>query len=425
MKANRRTPLNKKYRTKTKAARKKRIQQLPLQCGLPIQEFVAGFRADIEAFSAQLGLQVIGAVMEEEIAQQIGPWGQQVYHRHGTQEGYVSYAGRKLPVERPRARSLAGKEAKLKTYEAFQQNGRMQQAVASKMLRQVSTRNYQGALEDCLDGYGIDKSSVSRQWKSATAAELEKLCSRPVPNDLAVLLIDAKHLRQDCAVVALGIDYQAKKQVLGLWHGATENTTVAKALLEDLVERGLDSSRSILVIIDGAKALRRAVADVFGPRALVQRCRIHKRRNVLEHLAPEKQRQAAWRLKAAWAESDPDKALSELQKVVRWLEAISPAAARSLEEGLEETITLNRLGLHEDLIKSLSSTNLIESCFSGVEDTIKRVKRWRDAEMFLRWMGAGLLFAESRFRKIRGFRHFPQLIAALNNHSIDTHQIAA
>src|SRR5262249_34407887 len=153
----------------------------------------------------------------------------------------------------------------------------------------------------------------------------------------------------DCAVAALGIDYQGKKHVLGLWHGATENTTVAKALLADLTERGLDTNAALLVIIDGSKALRRAIADTFVSRALVQRCRVHKRRNVLGHLTPEKQRQAAWRLKAAWAEADPEKALDELQKVARWLESISPAAARSLEEGLEETLTLNRLGLHEEL----------------------------------------------------------------------------
>ncbi len=215
------------------------------------------------------------------------------------------------------------------------------------------------------------------------------------------------------------------KQVFGVWHGASENSTVVKALLEDLVERGLDAKRSLLVVIDGAKALRKAVRDLFGERALVQRCRIHKGRNVLEHLSRAKQRQAAWRLKAAWAESDPSKAEAELRKVVKWLEAISPGAARSLEEGLEETLTISRWGLLEDLIKTFASTNLIESCFARTEEFTRRVKRWRSGEMFLRWTGAALLFAEEGFRKVRGYRHLQQLSASLKNQIFDGGQIAA
>jgi putative transposase len=332
--------LKKIYAKNLRDARRKRIEPIPLVYTLPVQKLAATIGTDIEAFSAQLGLRVMQAVMEHEVEQRIGLWGKQAYHRHGSQEGYVVFAGRKLALERPRIRSAQGKEAQLGSYQAFQGDGRMQQAVERKMIRQVSTRNYQGALDDCLDGYGIKRSSVSRQWKAATTAELEKLCSRPVAPDLVALLIDSKHLRQDCAVVALGIDSQGKKHVLGLWHGASENTTVAKALLADLVERGLDTNSSILVLIDGSKALRRAIADTFGPKALVQRCRVHKSRNVLGHLAPEKQRQAAWRLKAAWAESDPEKAFSELQKVVRWLEGISPSAARSWKKDWKKLLPL-------------------------------------------------------------------------------------
>jgi transposase-like protein len=289
----------------------------------------------------------------------------------------------------------------------------MQQAVARQLIRQCSTRNYAGAIDDCLEGYGIDKSSVSRHWKAATAKELHQLCTRSIPTRLVALLIDGKHLRNDCVVVALGVDPEGKKHVLGLWHGATENATVVCDLLADLVERGLDSSQPILVTIDGAKALRKAVGEVFGPNALIQRCRIHKRRNVLDYLKEDHQRQAGLRLNAAWSESDPDKAQAELRKIVRWLRPISPSAARSLEEGLEETLTVNRLGLDKDLAKSLASTNLIESCFSRTESLIGRVKRWQDGAMFLRWMGASLLVAESGFRRIRGFKQLPKLIAAL------------
>jgi transposase-like protein len=392
---------------------------------LPMAELLGGLSEEIERLSAGFGLLIMRAAMEEEIEGRLGQHGSQSHYRHGAQPGYVIFGGRKHSLERPRMRSVEGQEAELKSYRAFQADGKMQRAVAGKLIRQVSTRNYEGALEDCLEGYGIKKSSVSRQWKAATSAELEKLCSRRVPSDLVALIIDGKHLKQDCAVVALGVDCAGVKQVLGLWHGASENSTVVKALLEDLVERGLDPQRSLLVVIDGAKALRKAVRDLFGERALVQRCRIHKRRNVLEHLSGEKQRQAAWRLKAAWAEPDPIKALAELRKIVRWLETISPGAARSLEEGLEETLTVTRLGLDEELKKTFASTNLIESCFSQAEELTRRVKHWRGGEMFLRWTGAALLFAERGFRKVRGYRHLSHLKNALNQHQLDNQKQAA
>ena len=192
-----------------------------------------------------------------------------------------------------------------------------------------------------------------------------------------------------------------------------------------MVERGLETTRSLLVVIDGAKALRKAVSDIFGPKALIQRCRIHKRRNVLEHLSPEKARQAAWRLKGAWAENDPRQAEAELRKIVKWLEGISPGAARSLEEGLEETLTVTRLGLEEDLLKTFASTNLIESCFSRTEELTRPVKRWQNGEMFLRWTAAALLFAQTGFRKVRAYRHLSRLKTALQNHDLDNHEVAA
>lgn len=417
--------MKKQYTSLCQEATSKSKEDLDLKCVLPMAQLISGMRAEIESFSAQLGLQIMRAVMEEEIAARLGRHGEQSYYRHGQQPGYVVYGGRKTPLDRPRMRAVDGKEAALKSYRAFQHDGKMQRAVARQLVRQCSTRNYEGALEDCLEGYGIKKSSVSRQWKRASAAELSKLCARRVSPDLVALCIDGKHLKGDCAVVALGVDSAGVKQVLGIWHGASENSTTVKALLEDLVERGLNPERSLLVVIDGAKALRKAVRDLFGERALVQRCRIHKRRNVLEHLSKEKQRQAAWRLKAAWAETDPIKAEAALRKIVKWLEAISPGAARSLEEGLAETLTVTRLGLHEDLIKTFASTNLIESCFSRTEELTRRVKRWRGGEMFLRWTGAALLFAEKGFRKVRGYRHLHQLTTSLKNQSFDSGQVAA
>jgi transposase-like protein len=292
----------------------------------------------------------------------------------------------------------------------------MQRAVARKLTHQVSTRNYAAAIDDCLEGYGIDKSSVSRQWKAATALELQKLAQRPVPTDLIGLLIDGQYFRKQCLIVALGVDQQGQKHVLGLWQGATENSTLVRELLADLRERGLNTEAAILVVVDGAKALYKGVRDVFGERALVQRCRVHKLRNVLEHLPLDKRAQAAWRLRGAWAKGRPEEALKELRACVKWLDTISPSAARSLEEGLEETLTVTRLGLHDWLGRTFSSTNLIESCFARTQSWTSRVKRWRDARMVLRWGAAALLFAEKGFRRVRGFEHLKQLIEALHTH---------
>lgn len=392
----------------------KSSEPLRLEETLPLLDLILESQQEIEAVSLNLGLKIMSRYMEAEIARRQGHWGQQTHYRHGTQPGYVVFHGRKVSLTRPRLRAKGGQEVGLESYQLFQQDGRMQRAVARKLLRQVSTRNYAGAIDDCLAGYGVAKSSVSRHWQVATAAELEKLCQREVPKDLMTLMIDGKHFRSECLVTALGVDKAGEKHVLGLWHGATENSTVVRELLADLRERGLDTEAAILVVLDGSKALHKGVKDVFGERALIQRCRVHKLRNVLEHLPKEKRQQAAWRLRGAWAKGTTDEALKELKACVKWLDPISPCAARSLEEGLEETLTLHRLGVNELLRQSLSSTNLIESCFARTEAWTGRVKRWRNAKMVMRWGAAALLVAEKGFRRIRGHEHLAELILALN-----------
>jgi transposase-like protein len=398
------------------ASTKFNVNPANFQFDLPILEMILETKAEIEALSAQAGLKIIHHFLEEEIQQRCGPHGQQSAYRHGSQPGYVVYAGRKVSIPKPRVRAKAGGEIRLQSYQAFQQDGRMQRAVARKLTHQVSTRNYAAAIDDCLAGYGIDKSSVSRQWKAVTAAELQKLVQRPVPAELVALLIDGQYFRKECLIVALGVDKEGQKHVLGLWQGATENSTLVRELLVDLRERGLNTEAAILVVLDGAKALYKGVREVFGERALIQRCRVHKLRNVLEHLPMEKRTQAAWRLRGAWAKSTPEEALRELRSCVKWLDTISPSAARSLEEGLEETLTVTRLGLHEFLVRTFSSTNLIESCFARTQAWTSRVKRWRGAKMVLRWGAAALLFAEKGFHRVRGYDHLLQLIEALQTH---------
>lgn len=401
---------------RAEASGKFNLEAARLQIDLPMLEVILQTKAEVEALSAQAGLKIIHHFLEQEIQQCCGVHGRQNAYRHGTQPGYVVFAGRKVSITKPRVRAKGGGELPLKSYQAFQQNGRMQRAVARQLTHQVSTRNYAAAIDDCLAGYGIDKSSVSRQWKAATAAELQKLVQRPVPADLAALLIDGQYFRKECLIVALGVDSQGQKHVLGLWQGATENSTLVRELLADLRERGLNTEAAILVVVDGAKALYKGVREVLGERALIQRCRVHKLRNVLEHLPREKRSQAAWRLRGAWAKSTPEEALKELRACVKWLDTISPSAARSLEEGLEETLLVTLLGLHESLVRTFSSTNLIESCFARTESWTRRVKRWRGAGMVLRWGASALLFAEKGFRRVRGHDHINQLMAALQLH---------
>src|SRR5215471_540859 len=403
------------YRRRQAQAKRKAENRLrlSLEAQLPMDQLIAGAREDIESFAAELGLTIIRRVMEAEIDQKVGRWGQQPIRRYGQQGGYVVFGGRKVPIERPRLRSREDKEVGLASYTAFQQNGKMQQAVARQLMRQCSSRDYEGAIEGCLKGYGIKRSSVSRHWKAATAKQLEELLQRPVPKDLLVLMLDSKFFAGQCVVAAVGIDTQGRKHVLGLWHGATENGTVVKGLLEDLVSRGLDPERKMLLVIDGAKALRKAVQMVLGEGALVQRCRIHKLRNILDYLPKDRQAQARWRLQNAWAQKDPKAAEKALRKVAAWLEEFCPMAAASLLEGLEETLTVQRLKLQYHLARVLSNTNVIENCFSQVAHRTRRVKHWQSPQMILRWTASTLLWAEKRFKRVEGCDHIQDLEKSL------------
>jgi transposase-like protein len=408
-----------KYRKQIQEAKPKAVEKDgPMLAGqLPLAEFMAGVREDIETFAAELGLIFMRCVMAAEIEQKVGPWGEQQIHRHGQQPGYVIFAGRKIRLPRPRLRNRQKEEVPLASYRAFQRDGQLQRAVARQLTRQCSTRDYEGALEDCLKGYGVKRSSVSRHWKAATAQELKKLMERPMPRDLLVLIIDSKFFGGDCVSTALGVDVQGKKHVLGLWHGATENATTVKGLLEDLVARGLDTEQKMLIVIDGAKALRKAVQMVLGDNAIVQRCRIHKQRNVLDQLPEEKRSQTGWRLRTAWAKKDPAEARKELRKIAKALEPSWPNAAASLLEGLEETLTVQKLKLSPHLCRSFSNTNVIEGCFAQVAARARRVKHWDGPNMILRWTAHALLAAEKNFRRVNGCEQLIQLQKLLHEQS--------
>jgi transposase-like protein len=423
----------KRYQTGARKSNRKfevvGARQLAVEVPLPLVEVWEQLQPEVEHLTGMAGLQIIRAVIEDEVRRRVGPRYQPDAESHcvrwGQQSGYVVFGGQKVSVERPRVRTREGKEVPLDNYERLQHDGRRQRAVREGIVAGLSSRNYHRAVESVLDGYGIEKSSVSRQFVQASAGQLQQLCEKKLDGlDLVAILIDGIHLGKQVQVVALGIETSGKKQVLGLWQGATENTTVVKELLEDLMARGLHSERRYLFVIDGAKALRAGIERVFGERAEVQRCQIHKRRNVKEHLPKNAQGDTDRRIRNAYALTGYAEAKAELGKIFRQLERINPSAARSLEEGLEETLTVHRLGVGTLLRQSLASTNPIESCFSTVERIAHRVKRWRAGDHALRWTATGLLEAEKKFRKVKGFRELEILQRKLNPSLTGKEQVA-
>jgi transposase-like protein len=288
-----------------------------------------------------------------------------------------------------------------------------------RMLAGVSTRRYARTREPV--GEEIDelarstsKSAVSREFVSRTREHLVELMSRPLGDvRLAVLMLDGIELKGRCCVVALGIDVEGVKHPLGLWDGSTENATVATTLLANLVDRGLDVEQGVLVVIDGAKALRKAVRDVLGVHTPVQRCIRHKERNVLAHLAERDRPLVRRRLRAAWTLDDHDRALNELEVLADELVRSHPGAAASLREGMHETLTITRLGVRGRLKRTLASTNPCESMIDTVRRVARNVKNWQSGDMCLRWTAAGMREAEGQFRKIIGYTDLARLAVAV------------
>ena len=385
---------------------------------LPMSPLLAEVAGAIEQTATQAGLLMMKALIDEEVEQIAGVrYGHPMDRRAtrwGHDEGHVIFCGRKVAMARPRVRSVEGREIPLERYQAFAHPHRMQEAVSQRILRRVSTRDYAGVLDEVCDGYGIQKSSVSRHWKAASSQQLKEMLERPLGDlDLCVLFLDGKEFHDFTLIVALGVDRQGRKHVLGLWSAATENAEVCGALLDDLIERGLSKDKSYLFVLDGAKALKKAVVSRFGSRALIQRCRVHKKRNIQKYLPKKYHGMLSLKLKMAWGMTEYDKAFKELHKVHDWLASINQEAAASLDEGMEETLTINRLGLPPQLRRIFSCTNIIESCFSRAGDLCRNVKHWRDGNMARRWAASVLLEAQSRFRRIQAYSHLPQLINAM------------
>ncbi|HEX2458598.1 MAG TPA: IS256 family transposase [Vicinamibacterales bacterium] len=392
----------------------------PTQRHLPLVDLLVDTRAELLELVVSSGLSVLHTMLEEDRTAICGPR----YHhqskrtacRAGTAASEVALGGRKVAIRRPRVRGEGG-EVPLPTFAAFADAAPLNRRVVEQMLVGVATRQYARSLEPVpapVVSRGTSKRAVSRRFVAKTRAQLEAWQSQPLDGlDRVGLVLDGVHVGEHCLIVALGIAADGQKHALGLWEGSTENATLCQSLLANLQSRGLRTDRSLLVILDGSKALRKAVRDLFGDVALVQRCQVHKLRNVLDHL-PERQRTGAKAiLHRAYRSADITTARRLLIDLARRLETDHPSAAESVREGLDETLTVLGLNLPDTLRRSLTTTNAAESLISRTRHVKRNVKRWRGGQMVVRWVAAGVLEAVKGFRRLKGYKAMPQLVAAL------------
>jgi putative transposase len=389
-----------------------------VQMVLPMAEMVGWLREGVGALIRQAGLRVMELLMEEEVRERVGersqPRPDRTANRWGKERGFCVVMGQKVPIERPRVRTTDDREVRLGSYEMFHRGEPLTETVWEKLMLGLSTRKYGQAVREFAEAYGLEKSAISEHFIEASREKLKAMMERRLEKvRLCALLIDATPFAGQQMVAALGISQDGRKTILGLRQGATENATVVGELLGDLMNRGLDFSEPRLYVLDGGKALHAAVKKHGGEAALIQRCQVHKRRNVLDHLSEGQRPVVARKLNAAYALEDYAAAKQALNTLHRELMELNPSAARSMGEGLEETLTVHRLHVPPQLRKSLASTNIIESAFSIVERVCANVKRWHGGDQRERWVGSGLLVAEKQFRRVQGHKQIPVLLREL------------
>jgi putative transposase len=406
--------------TKSRIARPIAAVESPAVRTLPLVELLIDTKAELFELMVRSGLRVLDAMLEEDRTALCGPrYAHQTARtaaRAGTVPSDVVLGGRKVTVTRPRVRA-EGREVPLPTFQALADTDPLNRRVVEQLLVGVSTRQYERSLEPVpgdVVSRGTSKSSVSRRFVAKTTAQLRAWQSAPLDAlDLVALIIDGVHIGEHCLVVALGIAADGQKHALGLWEGATENAALCQSLLANLQSRGLRTDRSVLVILDGAQALHKSTRAVFGEAALIQRCQVHKLRNILDHL-PERQRPSVQAVvRRAYHASDAQTATRLLTDLARRLDAEYPSAAGSIREGLAETLTVLTLHLSARLQRSLATTNAAESLLSRTRHVKRNVKRWRGGQMMLRWVAAGVLEAVKGFRRLKGCGDMPRLVAVL------------
>jgi putative transposase len=382
-----------------------------IQLVLPLADLAQRLRHGVSQMLFDSEVELLTLIMSDEIrwlSQERGmtPW--------GNAPGSVIIHGQKVPVARPRVRDGA-KEAKLGSYELFRRDDEMQRRLLDRVMRGLSMRSYDPVVRESKPSFGISKSAISDRFKIASGQRAQDLRKRDLSKlRLCALMMDGVEFRKELFVVALGIDKTGAKTILGYHQGATENRQICDRLLEGIVARGLDLRRGILAVLDGGPSLSGAIRKYCGDKVLVQRCQEHKRRNICEHFADEQRTYWEKKLLDAYELFGYEEAKKALHQIHRELMGSNPSAARSLEEGLEETLTLHKLNVPASLRKTLRTTNPIESVFDTVRTSCRNVKRWRPGDQRERWICAGLLFAENKFRRIDGYRELPRFLHILD-----------
>jgi transposase-like protein len=409
---------------KNTARKRDRSQGTPPHIGQLALAAMFEARATLYETVVHAGMGVLAAMLEEDRTRLCGRRYEHDRDRQGTRgghtEGELPFGGRRIRVRRPRVRGSGGREVPLPTWQHFADADPLTPRAVEQMVLGVSTRNYERSLESTppgIESRGASKSAVSRRFVGATTQTLTEMMGRDL-SALAIcaLIIDGIHMGDHLVVIALGIDEQGEKHVLGLHEGATENESTCKALIEDLVARGVRSDRSRLFVIDGSKALVAAIRKTFGRRALIQRCQVHKRRNVEDHLPESMKKQVGRTMMTAYRCGHFERGKRMLLGLARQLDKKYPSAAASLREGLDETLTVLRFALPSGLERTLSTTNAIEFVNSRIRKKTHNVTKWNDGTMVLRWVAVALVETSKTFRKLRAYVGMPKLIAALRDH---------
>jgi transposase-like protein len=399
-----------------KAAAQKSQQEIQLV--LPLPEVMTMVSRGLMNIALAMLIKLAEGMMNWEVEELVGPKNrapaERQLQRWGKQQGYCVVNGQKVPLQRPRLRDKRQREVPLGSYEAIQQASLLDEAIWRKIMHGLSMRSYGEVVRELQESYGIEKSSVSAHFIEGSRQRLQTIETRSLKEQaFCALFIDGTYFQKQQLICALGLTLQGQKMVLGLRQGATENATVVRQLLEDLQERGLDFSVPRLYVLDGGKALAAALRKVAGPCAQIQRCQIHKIRNVVDHLTEEHQMATRCKMRNAYAMRDYADAKRALDALLHHLMLLNPSAARSLEEGMEETLTVHRLRVPHQLKEKLDTTNIIESAFSSVETICRNVKRWQDGDQRLRWVASSLLWAEARWNRVHHREQIPILVREL------------
>lgn len=417
--------MTKNYQTKAASVATAVEAVMPDAVSVTLAEVAGSLREGLLALAVGTGFQVMDAIIDESVAVLAGPKGRHDPNRsavrHGTEDGSVVLGGRRVPVRRPRVRTAdRSAEVTVPAYELFSSTDVVSSMVLERMMAKLSTRRYAAGLEPVgaqieATARSTSKSAISRRFVAATETALAEMLAADLTElDLVALMIDGVHFADHLCVVALGIGIDGTKHPLGLAEGDTENATVVRDLLADLRDRGLNTTRPILCVLDGAKALSAAVKAVFD-HPVIGRCQLHKIRNVESKLPDKLASTVAKKMRAAYHNPDALAAEATLEDLARQLSKSHPGAAASLREGLAETLTVSRLGVPPTLARTLRSTNAVESMIEICRDHATNVKRWRDGKMALRWCAAGMLEAAKQFRRVNGFLHLPALRDALDH----------